>query len=135
MQRRGTAHTPHLEHVGFTNVPAHNRTISAYEYATLSSSPGESSSQSVHPPHKKIHVLLERQSSVCPSRGLQPILENISVSVIPSYSIRCLLLSPAMRSKVGIAKQTVVETCAWRKSPPLVTSLVGWLACFSSWTS
>ena len=56
-------------------------------------------------PQKKVMCVLNN-SSLCPCRNLPPRIEVVSISEIPSYSVRCLLLSPAMRSQAGTAKQT-----------------------------
>jgi hypothetical protein len=52
-------------------------------------------------------VLLQHLTFVCPSR------EIVNVSAIPSYSIRCLLLSPAMRSNTRLVKQTKGPFGGW----------------------
>jgi hypothetical protein len=54
---------------------------------------------------KKCHKLLDHWSLVYPSLGLQPRFKIVCVSIILTYHVRCLLLSPAMRSNAGMAKQ------------------------------
>ena len=54
-----------------------------------------------------------------PSCGLEPRQETVSVSEIPCYSLRCLLLSAAMQSNTEMAKQT-------RGCPYLALWLVGY---------
>ena len=92
--------------------------------------------QPKYAPLKEGYVLLEHSSLVCPSRGLQPRLETFSVSRLSSYSIRCLLLNPAMRSNAGMAKQTHRRQHA--RSVSLRRLLAIWLGLLnrlSSWIS
>jgi hypothetical protein len=61
-----------------------------------------------------IHVM-----AIIPRRGPLPQREMRLRSRNPSYSLRCLLLSPAMRSNPGMVKQTERRRIAR-------SSLVGW---------
>jgi hypothetical protein len=79
------------------------------------------------------HTVLEQWCLFCPRRHHQPRREFDSLSVVLSYYLRCLLLSPAMQSNAGMAKQT--EECRLALRANLrshlalwsVGRLVGWL--------
>jgi hypothetical protein len=62
-------------------------------------------------------------SLVGPSHGIQPRCKINSVSIIPNCIIKCLLLSKALQSNTGVAKQTETSTCASPNSPPLALRL------------
>jgi len=65
---------------------------------------------------------------VCPSRNLQTGREIVCVSAASSYMIRCLLLSPAIRSETGVAKHTEGRRLALGAG--LSPSLAVWLVNF-----
>jgi hypothetical protein len=112
---------PLLGQSGFCTVPNYNRPVSACEYAILGSNPRELSSQSTRLANIKDYVLLGLWFSLRLSCGLQPWLDTLSESEIPSYSVRCLLLSPAMRWKAGIAKNNQERRLALRTNLRSIT--------------
>jgi hypothetical protein len=57
--------------------------------------------------------------------GLQPCQEIISVSAVPGYNFRCVLLSQAMQSKKGMAMPRDVYLC--KVQVFALSCLVGWL--------
>ena len=98
MQRRGTARIP-LQARRLHQLPAHCRLPLAVIVPLWVRTP-ESLPNKVRPAPIKVQV------HSTPSRNFQTRREPVSISAISSYSLRCLLVSPAKRSNTGMAKQT-----------------------------
>ena len=96
----------HARYGGFAKVPAQSHDFGLW-LCHFGWNPTKPPNQNMPPPPApkyKAYVLCE--SLVCPSRGLQPRQETVSVNAIPSCSWRCHLLSLAMPSNAGMATQT-----------------------------
>ena len=94
-----------LRYSGFTNVSVNSHMLLVCECTSLGSKPKQPPDQTIPlPPNKECRMQPQHQFLVCPILGLQTRLKIVSVSQIPGYSVRCLLLSPVMLSNRGMVK-------------------------------
>jgi hypothetical protein len=108
LQSRGTTRIPPPGHGRYTKVPVGRCTSIAAEFATLSSNPREPSNQSI-PPHIGSLRAPRAGGFSMRSPGPKPRLYIIGISKIPSYSVRCPLLSPHARLPSGIHSSALYE--------------------------
>jgi hypothetical protein len=104
--------------------PKYLHTFALFQHATMPlwvQNPGNILIKICPSPKNKILLLLH-WSLVRPSRGLQPRLETVRVSAIPSYSIWCLLLS---QTQEWLKRARDVDLCLAQFSA--LSSLVSWL--------
>jgi len=93
----GTPSLSSARHGSCNEVSVHHQWLPSCDYATLGSKPQQLHKVWPPPPPKKKLCFSWALVFSMPSWGLQPRQEIISISTIPSYIIRCVLLWPAMQ--------------------------------------